>query len=358
MKKFTIKYEIMFTVLALFFMSFEAVSIQTGQSTNFKSKDIIISTGEVEIGGTLLVPHDMKSTALVIFISGSSWQDRNNTIHGFPMFELAATHLANNGIASFRYDDRGVGTSTGDFNNSTISDLTNDVIDITNFFNVFERIPFRNFILIGHSQGGIVATRVARGNPNIKGVVLAASPGVSIAELVLYQTRNEFDNDINSIEEVEEFVSSNNKLLYTISKRIDSAKVVEQFKNSYSPLLRNRLINQSPSEQEFKEKLNSATELYVTNYGLPALTSFLYVDPIDDIRQTTVPVLSLHGGRDTQVKLALNKDRIEMALIEADIPYQIVVFEGADHFFKENDDNYGSFVQGFLDSISSWILTL
>lgn len=357
MTKLNFRFETLTIIFAaLTFFSFSALGNSFNESRDALTTEVLISTDDVNIGGTLLVPKQLQSTALVVFISGSSWQDRDNTIYGFPMFKIIAEHLAKEGIASFRYDDRGVGTSTGDFVNSTMADLTKDVHDITRHFSTFEEKQFNDFILFGHSQGGIVATRVATENDKIKGLVLAGSPGVTIAELVLTQSRNELANDANSVEKLEKFVSSNNRLLYATANQRSSEKVEKQFKEHYAPILKNSLKNEPLSEQEFEDRLSNDVKTYVTNYGLPALTSFLYVNPTVDLSATKVPVLSLHGGLDNQVKLDPNKDRIEIALLTSNAPFQTIVFGNADHFFKAAKDSQP--VDGFLESISSWVLNM
>ena len=102
------------------------------------------------------------------------------------------------------------------------------------------------------------------------------------------------------------------------------------------------------------------------NYGLPALTSFAYYDPLNDLTALRIPVLSLHGGNDRQVTIEPNKDRLETALLKSGSPYRIKVFEEANHFFQPSKtglrNEYGTlekhFVNGFLDEISSFILHL
>ena len=49
-------------------------------------------------------------------------QDRDNTFSEHKTFLVIADYLARHGIASLRVDDRGTGTSTGDFNASGLPD--------------------------------------------------------------------------------------------------------------------------------------------------------------------------------------------------------------------------------------------
>ena len=65
-------------------------------------------------------------------ITGSGAQDRNEEIAGHKPFMVIADFLTKNGIAVFRYDDRGVGKSKGDFINSTTYDFMTDAQAVLN----------------------------------------------------------------------------------------------------------------------------------------------------------------------------------------------------------------------------------
>ena len=156
--------------------------------------DLIILADNIKIGGTLTIPTDLKTSSLVIMLSGSGAQDRDETLEGFKIMKVIAEHLASQGIASFRYDDRGVGESTGDFVNSTIEDHSKDLENILDYFKTNKEHPFTDFILFGHSQGGILAGKVAVRNESVKKVILMASPTVPLIGVVTYQVRQDYEH--------------------------------------------------------------------------------------------------------------------------------------------------------------------
>jgi hypothetical protein len=78
-------------------------------------EEIIIPNKDIEIGGTLVLPEDKTYVPLVIMVSGSGAQDRDSNVFNFKIFAEMADQLKEKGIASFRYDDRGIGKSSGDF---------------------------------------------------------------------------------------------------------------------------------------------------------------------------------------------------------------------------------------------------
>ncbi|BBN81839.1 hypothetical protein PA25_18240 [Pseudoalteromonas sp. A25] len=112
----------------------------------------IISTKDVKIVGSLTVPKNMKEDALVIMLSGSGPQDRDETLDGFKVFKELSDQLSKFGIASFRFDDRGVGQSTGNFTTSTLQDHVTDVEAIMSYFKTLKSHRFDRFIILGHSQ--------------------------------------------------------------------------------------------------------------------------------------------------------------------------------------------------------------
>jgi len=149
------------------------------------SQELIIPNGELNIGGTLeLAEAHQKGNPLIILITGSGAQDRDETIFGFKPLKLIAEHLKENGIASFRYDDRQIGASTGDFAQATLDDLAKDVAAIMDYFQYQSDVLFDEFILLGHSQGGIVSANVASKDERVTGLILMASTTVPLKDVI------------------------------------------------------------------------------------------------------------------------------------------------------------------------------
>lgn len=117
-------------------------------------------------------------------ITGSGAQDRDETILGFKPFRLIAEHLKEQGIASFRYDDREVGSSTGSFSEATLDVLADDVTAIMDYFQFQADELFDEFILLGHSQGGIVSIKTADKDDRVRAMVLMASTTVPLKDVI------------------------------------------------------------------------------------------------------------------------------------------------------------------------------
>lgn len=328
------------------------------------SIDLIIKIEDVSIGGTLVIPTNLSTRSLVIMSSGSGPQDRDETLEGFKIFKVIAEHMASKGIASFRYDDRGVGASTGDFVNSTIEDHTEDLEGIIEYFKSSKAHHFDSFILFGHSQGGILAGKVAVGNESVKKVVLMAAPSVPLVEVVTYQIRQEYSGLEISKSLVEADVSAHNKLMKAIEDDENIEQAYHLFRKTIESILYEMSLERVEDSLKIRQKATDKANEFKIIYGLPSLTSFLYYDPSKDLEQLDIPVLSLFGGLDFQVPIHQNKDRMENALLKSGSNYEFKTFNHANHFFQKaitgQREEYANvdkaFVEGFLEMISDWIL--
>jgi len=354
------------TIAIIFFLWHQnIVALKTNsRNQNGIEADLIIVADDIKIGGTLSIPANLKTSLLVIMSSGSGPQDRDETLEGFKIFKVIADHLASKGIASFRYDDRGVRESTGDFVNSTIEDHSNDLENIMDYFKVSKEYPFNDFILFGHSQGGILAEKVAVNNKSVKKVILMAAPSVPLIEVVTYQVRQEYEGTNISKSWIEADVSAHNKLMRAIEddKQFEDAYLL--FKQTTESILYEMNMENGMDSAKIKQQAKAKADEYKIVYALPSLTSFLYHDPSKDLEQLKVPVLGLFGGLDFQVPIHQNKDRMENALLKSGTDYHFITFENANHFFQKaktgKRNEYATlekkFVDNFLDEISNWII--
>lgn len=145
------------------------------------------------LAGTLSQPSGMPPAEsrgrfpAIVLVSGSGPTDRDSSVAGIPIFGLLATPLADAGYYVLRYDKRGVGQSGGRGEAATIEDYADDVRTAVQFLRKRKDVDPDRIVLFGHSEGGLVALLAASRDDEIAGVVLAATPSGSGAELVLEQ---------------------------------------------------------------------------------------------------------------------------------------------------------------------------
>ena len=123
-----------------------------------QSKDVSIVVKGYELNGTLEVPKSKNPVDAVLIIAGSGPTDRNGNTAILPgknnSLEMLADTLYNNGIASLRYDKRGIGANK----KVNESDLTfgmyvNDAVEWVKYLRKDKR--FSKVIIAGHSEGSL-----------------------------------------------------------------------------------------------------------------------------------------------------------------------------------------------------------
>ncbi|MBO1363869.1 alpha/beta fold hydrolase [Prevotella sp. A2931] len=111
----------------------------------------------VSLSATLTIPKNFKwgKTPVVLFVTGSGPQNRDEELFFHKPFLVIADALAKAGIASLRYDDRGIGKSTGKFSEATTFDFADDAAAGLQY--LCDRKEFGKVGLLGHSEGGMIA---------------------------------------------------------------------------------------------------------------------------------------------------------------------------------------------------------
>src|SRR5258707_2786286 len=123
----------------------------------------------------------------VILLSGSGPHDRDESLVGHRPFLVLADHLTRKGVAVLRCDKRGLGKSTGDFASATMEDFTADTDAALAYLKTRKEIDPKKIVLIGHSEGGLIAPLVAANSPAIASIVLLAGPGLKGEDVLLLQ---------------------------------------------------------------------------------------------------------------------------------------------------------------------------
>lgn len=328
-------------------------------------EEMIIRNEEVDIAGTLVVPEGVNQSPVVILLSGSGAQNRDSEIAGFRPFADIAEHLKSQGIASFRFDDRQIGESTGNFSEASLSALASDANSVIQFLQDSTDTQFGEIILLGHSQGGIVAGEVAQSNPDVDQLVLMASPAVSMMRILRFQVRQSYEQIDLPDEAIENEIEAREDLMRAISsgEGVDTAR--DLYKNAYREVLNSLSEEQLQAIPEDRESfIERQVNQLVSYYSTPQMRSLLFYDPAEDLSELSIPVFALFGGKDTQVSADLNEEPVREALNEAGTEFEITVIENANHLFQEAEtgdvSEYSTldkeFINGFLTTLSEWIL--
>ena len=307
---------------------------------------------KINLAGTLTIPSGTGPFPAAVLISGSGPHDRDENILGHRPFLVLADHLTRNGIAVLRFDKRGIGKSTGDYDQATGEDFASDVEAALAFLQSRKEINPAKIGLIGHSEGGIIAPLVATHSNSVAWVVLLASPGLKGDQLLLLQS--EAILRASGVNEGEIF--------RTLAFNKQSYALVRQEKDPAA--LQAKLNDLVQSTSTGAAMSASALQAQIHLMISPWFRSFLDYDPVPTLQKTTCPVLALNGERDLQVLPKENLSKIKKALEDGgNKDFQTTEMPGLNHLFQHaptgSPIEYGAIEETMapeaLSSISDWI---
>lgn len=268
------------------------------------------------LAGTLTWPvgydkNTKKKPMVVLFVTGSGQENRDEEIFKHKPFLVIADYLARQGIASLRYDDRATGKSVGgDVKNATSEDFARDAAAGLEFLR--SKKAFSKVGIIGHSEGGLIAF-ILGAQKKTDFIVSLAGPGVKGDTLSALQSNRMIE-------------------LSGIDPKLTVKVTVKK-------------IRQDP---QFKK--------------LRWYKWFFDYDPSDNISKTRCPVFALNGDRDCQVVPSQNLTAIKRLLPKSKRNL-FKEYHGLNHLFQHCNtglpDEYGQIEETIspevLSDIAGWI---
>ncbi|PLX05915.1 MAG: hypothetical protein C0596_15560 [Marinilabiliales bacterium] len=272
-------------------------------------KDICIENkkGDCKLCGTLTIPDTLNSYPLAILITGSGAQDRNEEIAGHQPFKVIADHLTRNGIAVFRYDDRGFGESTGNIMKSTTYDFMTDAAAVIDYFGNYPNINDDGIGVIGHSEGGMIAWMLgAKYKKNLAFIVSLAGPVVDIKDLMIQQY---IDVSAASGIEDEKLEVLKNMQTEVFDAAIDSKDQSELRRNIQD--IYDKYAVYFDEEEQTEYRLNQqGVNIAVSQLSSDWFKYFLKFQPSKYIKKIKSPILAMNGTLDIQVDAEQNLDAL------------------------------------------------
>jgi pimeloyl-ACP methyl ester carboxylesterase len=306
--------------------------------TPYSQQDITFRNGDVQLAGTLMLPNRVGKHPAMVLIHGSGPEDRNALL---PFVRFVARH----NIALLAYDKRGVGGSTGDWKNSSFSDLAGDAIAALKFLKLRDDIDPKQIGVFGVSQGGWIGPLVASRWQDTAFLISVSGAGVTPAEETLDYMQNELRANEVPANEVAEAVSLI-KLAYNYARTgerwdeyMAARKKLE--KRSWLPYIG------APATQDDAQ------------WALMRLTYFY--DPLPALKNVHCPTLALFGELDLNVLPEKNKAKWEAALREGgNRDYTLLILAEGNHVLMEartgSSEEFPS-LQRFLPEYFSTLLT-
>jgi hypothetical protein len=320
----------------------------------------------IALAGTLTLPEKDGVFPAVILITGSGPQNRDEELLGHKPFLVLADYLTRNGIAVLRFDDRGIGSSTGDFKTATSADFATDVEAGIAYLLKRKEIDKKNIGLIGHSEGGIIAPMVASKTKDVSFIVLMAGTGIPGDQLLLLQSTligrasGVSEEDLQKAQNI-------NKGAYDLVKNSKNTNDLNQRMTEYMGGYIDQVLKDDPT-QTLPE---GVTKEEVVKSQVDALTSpwmqyFIKYDPSIILEKVKCPVLAINGEKDLQVPPKENLEAIKKALAKGgNKKVTTIELPGLNHLFQEcttgSPDEYAGIEQTMspsaLTAMLEWIQT-
>jgi len=306
----------------------------------------IQSAPGVLLAGTLTTPAGTGPFPAVLLITGSGAQNRDEEIMSHKPFLVIADYLTRHGIAVLRLDDRGTGSSTGQFSTATDDDFVQDSSAAFEWLRRQPGIDSRKVGLIGHSEGALIAVRLANQNRYVAFVVSLAGPAVPLRDLMRAQTEA-----ISKAEKVPEPVRATNlATLEKINNAVVAAGSTDERKAAVAKILVQ--TGASPTQEAAQLSLVSS----------PWYAQLIAYDPRPALAHLRVPILALNGSNDLQVLANQNLPAIRAATRKAPNA-TIVELHGLNHLFQTSATgdprDYGKIEETFsptaLQLMATWI---
>jgi hypothetical protein len=310
---------------------------------------------DVKLAGTLTCPRGDGPFPAVVLISGSGPQDRDETLMGHKPFWVLADYLTRQGIAVLRYDDRGIGKSTGKFETATSKDFADDAAGAVAFLK--SRKQLGKIGLMGHSEGGLIAPMVAAENPDVGFIILLAGPGTP-GDLILVAQGQLIVKAMGGGEKALARQKSIQLKLFAMAKDgADEAKLKSAIKDMEKEL--------TAEEKKELDKVRGMAEGQIARLATPWFRFFLSYDPRPTLSKVKCPVLAVNGELDLQVPAKENLEAIEKAVrAGGNSDVTVKAFAGLNHLFQTAQTGlpteYGTIEETFspavMTMIGEWIL--
>jgi len=319
----------------------------------YREEEVIFANPKVTLAGTLTLPSGQGPFPAAILIAGSGPHDRDENVAGHRPFLVLADHLTRKGIAVFRYDKRGIGKSTGNYDQATTEDFASDATAALDYLKSRKEINATKIGLIGHSEGGLIAPMIASRSSDVAWVVLLAAPGLKGEQIMLLQSElilkaAGFDDD--RIAKARDFSLQS----YALARKERDPDALEA---KLTDLVDSTGMSTTLPPTTLKPQARMMT--------LPWFRFFLDYDPIPALKKTQCPVLALNGDKDLQIASKENLAQIQKALQEGgNKDFQTHELAGLNHLFQHaptgSPTEYGGIQETFapeaLTAISDWIL--
>ncbi len=292
-------------------------------------EEVSINVGEgVTLAGTLTRPEGKGPFPVVLLLAGSGPEDRNETFGAHHPLLVYADNFTRMGIATLRYDKRGVGGSGGDESKATFEDDAQDAMTAVAFLRKREDINPLKIGLLGTSEGGLLSYKLAARSKNIAFIILLGAPCLEGEKAIFLQHSLVWKSIGMSDRVVSIQANMERDCFEDIKNEKDDAialakikKTVEAYRSKMTDDDQTALKSTLDTVDQWGKALESPFWRYVFTY-----------DPKDDLQKVKSPVLAIWGDKDLLAPPSEHRPALEAALgFGGNTNYTVKVFSGVNH---------------------------
>jgi dienelactone hydrolase len=306
------------------------------------------SSAKLQLSGTLTVPAGAGPFPSVVLLSDAGPHDRNGTTGDFAPLSRLADYLTRRGIAVLRFDDRGVGQSTGDIQ-PTIGELVTDAQAGLNYMRTRPEVDLSNLGLIGHGEGGNVALLTAT-QPLPPTFVVGLAPYALPGGVIMAQQQEIALRSLHT---------DPTQIAESIKRQQAMFEIIRQTKdNAQAQAILANMIRQSNAKIDPAAAQASAAEMVTARYRY-----FLGFNPLESLPQIACPVLLLYGTADDMLNADTNATMLTRAL-RNNKGVTTNRLAGVNHLFQPdrtqwpllNGESRPNFSPAASDAVRAWII--
>jgi dienelactone hydrolase len=286
----------------------------------YREEEVVFNNAaaQLRLAGTLTVPAGKGPFPAVALLSDSGPQDRNGTDDEFAPLGRLADYLTRRGIAVLRFDDRGIGQSTG-ASQATITERVSDAQAALNFLRTRPEIDLAHLGLLGHGEGGNVAL-LAAAQPSPPAFVIGLAPyGLPGKEIALQQEAALLGSQTG-----DDRLAAMRKRQNALFELVRQATDISQAQVAVASMLRqgNATLDEATAQATAAQMLS------------PHYRSYLTFNPADNLDKVTCPVLLLFGTADPLLNVERNMYTLVRSLKPASKGVTARQLPGVNHLFQ------------------------
>lgn len=312
------------------FVAFQFVLLglaaQPKMSLEYTESNVVLKTPTGNIDGTLTLSQAETSSPVVLIVPGSGPTDRDgNSGMGVQanVYKMLSEELAKKGIASLRFDKRGIGKSKSAMTGEKDLRFETYIDDVVGWI-VQLRLDkrFSAVLILGHSEGSLIGMVASEHTP-VDGFISISGAGKPADRILREQLETKLPPDL---------LTESNAILDSLK----DGKTIEAVNPNLAALYR-------PSVQ-------------------PYMISWFKYDPAKEIAKLKIPILIIQGTTDLQV--TINDAKL---LSAANSNAQLLIVDNMNHVLKESSpdpqQNYATYQnpnlplkEGLVDRISQFVM--